>query len=258
MSLVQQLLMRALVARFWTRAVPAASALARWGTELHDRFMLPHFVWEDLARRRRPSCATFGYRVRARLVRAAPRVPLPAARRVRRRRRRGRAAQGARALARARRGERRRRHRALRRFVARARRGQGHRPGRRPPRDHLQRPARAAAADRHASASSSPACATAPGSRRRRCIRPSACMRRWCSTWSTPGCGRSLGGCQYHVAHPGGLNYDDLPGQRLRGRGRRLARFFRIGHTPGAMTVPQRRAQPRFPAHARPAPARHE
>ena len=45
----------------------------------------------------------------------------------------------------------------------------------------------AAATDRHARANTSPACATAPGGRRRRCIRRSACMRRWCSTSTTPG-----------------------------------------------------------------------
>jgi uncharacterized protein (DUF2126 family) len=58
---------------------------------------------------------------------------------------------------------------------------------------------------------------------------------------------RSMGGCQYHVSHPGGLSYEDFPVNAYTAESRRLARFLRLGHTPGKMSVEPARPSLEFP-----------
>ncbi|QEL17906.1 transglutaminase family protein [Limnoglobus roseus] len=62
-------------------------------------------------------------------------------------------------------------------------------------------------------------------------------------TWND----RSIGGCRYSVSHPGGRSHDTFPVNALEAEGRRISRFFAFGHTPGAVRVPPFEPNEDFP-----------
>jgi uncharacterized protein (DUF2126 family) len=62
-------------------------------------------------------------------------------------------------------------------------------------------------------------------------------------TWS----GHAIGGCTYHVVHPGGRANEQFPVNAYEAESRRLARFTGFGHTPGPVNVPSERPNVEFP-----------
>ncbi len=62
-------------------------------------------------------------------------------------------------------------------------------------------------------------------------------------TWNN----RSIGGCTYHVAHPGGLSFDTVPVNSFEAESRRLSRFQPSGHTAGKFTLRDEALNPEFP-----------
>jgi hypothetical protein len=248
MSLAQQLLLRALCAWFWRE--PVAGPLVRWGTQLHDKFMLPHFVWADFLDVLNDLRGA-GYDFDPVWFEAQRQFRFPARRGGRRRGAPG-SEPRARTVERAGRNRRDRRHRALCRQFDRAVAGARQRAGAGAPRDHLQRSARAL------SYTGTPG--EAVGGVRYKAWWPANCLHPMMpphapltfdifDTWNN----RSLGGCVYHVAHPGGaitIRCRSTAMKRRRGA-RRGSRIMAIRPAPARAA---RRTAWGIPDDARPAP----
>ena len=236
--------MRSLVARFWRRPYEP-TRLTRWGTELHDRFMLPYFVEEDFA-----DVITeqreFGFPLRAEWFAPHFEFRFPKYGDF--------AAQGIEMELR----------QALEPWHVMGEEGA---PGGTvryvdSSVERLQVKATGLAPDRYVLACNGRRVPMRPtgnvgefvGGVRYRAWQPPASLHPTIGvhtpltfdlvdTWME----RSLGGCQYHVMHPGGRSYATFPVNAFESESRRRARFFRMGHTPGFLSPPQEAPNPEFP-----------
>ena len=244
MSLTQQLLMRALVSRFWKQPYRPAR-LKRWGTELHDRFMLPHFIWQDLCDVVEELNAA-GFAVQADWFAPHLNFRFP--------RLGDFNAQGVDVELRL----------ALEPWHVM---GEESGPGGTArfvdsSLERVQLKVSGLVGDRYVLTCNGRLVPLQPTGnvgefvgavRYRAWNTPSALhptidvhaplVFDLVDTWMS----RSMGGCQYHVAHPGGRSYDTFPVNAYEAEARRLARFFRVGHTPGLMNVPNEERNPNFP-----------
>jgi uncharacterized protein (DUF2126 family) len=244
MSLAQQLLIRALLARFWER--PYRHGLVRWGTLLHDRFMLPRFLWADfesviadLSGADLPLEAQwftphleFRFPVLGTVERAGVTIEL---------------------------------RQALEPWLVLGEQAGAAAGATRTvdsSLDRLQVVVRGMTGDRYAVACNGYRLPLAPTGTAGESI-AGVRFRAWrtsdgfhpnipphapltfdvIDSWN----GRSVGGCRYHVTRPDGRDPQTLPVNALEAEGRRLALFETIGHSPGGSPLEAAAVHPDFP-----------